>query len=128
YDLLVDRHARNRQQHPQLHPKSYYGELQNIFLVQLPPATRKSLNCDDKGADDAPVVVILAGIRRCKTESVPPLQNPIFSSMGRYEVVDMTSVQCLVGRTGSSVGSGSKPWAIIDRSSAINHSFYIPDS
>ncbi|KAI4522787.1 hypothetical protein K525DRAFT_197963 [Schizophyllum commune Loenen D] len=128
YDLLIDIHRRNHRRSPVFVPKSFYGELQNIFLVRLPASARAALDCsDDRGDADAPVVLILAGILQCETVPVPPLKNPVFSVMGAYEVVDITSVQCLVGRTKSPVGSGSKPWAIIDRSAAINHSYYIPD-
>jgi len=45
-----------------------------------------------------------------------------YKEEGRLEVVDMTSVQCLVGR----VKVGNK-WAIIDRSTTLSQPFYDPD-
>ncbi|KAL1740480.1 hypothetical protein HDZ31DRAFT_47434, partial [Schizophyllum fasciatum] len=129
YDLLVDKHENNRRVTPEFEIRSFYGELQHIFLVQLPAAARKDLDCDDNdtAAVEEPVVLILASIHRCETTTVRPIPGPVYSAMGRQEVVDMTSLQCLVGRTRSPLGPGSEPWAIIDRSDAINRSYYIPD-
>jgi hypothetical protein len=55
----------------------------------------------------------LAGIRSCKTGDFEnSLGSPLYKQYSQFEVVDMWSVQCLIGRVQASHGL----WAIIDRS------------
>ena len=44
-----------------------------------------------------------------------------YTNLGRYEVVDITSIQCLVRRV-----KDRGQWAIIDRSGALARAIYIP--
>lgn len=113
--MLVDIHAKNRRRAPEFVPKAFYGQLQNIFVVQLPASPELEL--------DEPTTLILAGIQSCELDKqISALKMPLYSKMGRYEVVDMSCVQCLVGRV-----YDGKRWAIIDRSGDLQRSFYVPD-
>ncbi|KAL1709322.1 hypothetical protein EV121DRAFT_195203 [Schizophyllum commune] len=131
YDLLVDQHADDLNAEEEFVAQAFYGQLKHIFLVTLPAAARKDLDCsDDDNAEEEtgedPIILFLAGIQTCNTEDDPEIPNPVYTTMGRYEVVDVHSIECLIGRTPRK-GSRHR-WAIIDRSSAINRSIYIPDT
>ena len=73
---------------------------------------------------DIPAATILfAIIRSCKvTSKHPTLDIHYYSELGPLEVVDMTTVQCVVGRV---FDRGS--WAIVDRSGCLNRAVYIED-
>ena len=72
-----------------------------------------------------PETLVLAGIRTCTLEDQPaPLRDldiHFYTSLGRYEVVDIKSIQCLVGRV-----QDRGRWAIIDRSGALARAIYHP--
>ncbi|KAF8912419.1 hypothetical protein CPB85DRAFT_1220282, partial [Mucidula mucida] len=51
------------------------------------------------------------------------LDMPYYKKKGTYEIVNMTMVQCLVGR----VQVKNTLWAIIDRSGVLGGSFYVPE-
>jgi hypothetical protein len=96
--------------------KTYFGQLLNIFVVHLPANKELGLK-EDK-------TLILALIDQCKAEQDHDYGNLdlySYKDMGPEEVVDMTCVQCLIGR----VSSGGK-WVIIDRSGELQRAYYIP--
>ncbi|TRM55458.1 hypothetical protein BD626DRAFT_417229, partial [Schizophyllum amplum] len=132
YDLLVDKNKGNRRLAPEFVVESFYGQLENIFLVELSAAARNDLDRSDEGPSGSPLILFLAGIRKCHTTFDPPISNPVYTesastALSGYEVVDITTIQCLVGRTKRSVEPGGHPWAIIDRSTVLNRSYYVPD-
>jgi hypothetical protein len=114
YDLLVDKHARRRRHTPNFEIKTHYGQLQNIFVVRLPRATELDI--------DEPATLILAGIKSCVLTGKNSLGMPYYMDLGHYEVVDMTTVQCLIGR----VPVGNK-WGIIDRSGKLVQTYFVVD-
>ena len=73
-----------------------------------------------------PETLILAYIHSCNPRYTNSLGMTLYDRMGVYEVVDITTVQCLVGRV-------PRKWpdpdfyAIVDRSSSVNRSIYVPD-
>lgn len=117
YDQLVDKHTGNRRLPSEFISKSFFGQLQHILVVRLPaiPAI----------AVPEPVVLFLAGIRSCQLEAKNSLNMPYYWSMGSFEVVDMSCVQCLVARIPET--ESQKRWAIVDRSGYIARSFYAND-
>lgn len=117
YHTLVDRYASKRAKASEFDTVVFYGRLDNIFVVQLPPAPQLDQ------ALTAPSTLILAGITTCPITATNARDMPYYDVLGRYEVVDVECVQCLVGRMKVSEGK----WVIIDRSGGIEHSFYIPD-
>jgi hypothetical protein len=80
-------------------------------VVQLPRATGLDI--------DEPATLILAGIKSCVLNS---LGMPYYMDLGHYEVVDMTTVQCLIGQ----VPVGNK-WGIIDRSGKLVQTYFVVD-
>lgn len=107
----MDQNAAYRKRKPQFEIERFYGQLQNILVVKLPAARVLGLK--------VPTTLILAGIRCCPVVATNTLEMPFYTNPGRFEVVDITSVQCLVGRI--QVGN---LWAIIDRSGSLGGSYY----
>ena len=85
--------------------QNFFGQLNHIFLVELPSAQRLNL--------DRPTTVILALIREVKAT----LRNGIYyyKNFGADEVVDLNTLQCVVGRV-----QDRDEWAIIDRSDNVD--------
>jgi len=85
--------------------QNFFGQLNRILLIELPSAQRLNL--------DEPTTVIVALIREVKTT----LRNSIyyFKNFGVEEVVDLNTLQCVVGRVWD-----RDEWAIIDRSDNVD--------
>lgn len=112
--MLVDIHANNRRTRPKFEVRPFFGRLENILVVHMPATAQLAL---DTGS-----TLILAGIRQCEVDATNSLGMPFYSKTGRFEVVDITCVQCLVGRV-----QNDKQWAIIDRSGGLQRSYYAAD-
>lgn len=115
--MLVDTNAGRRNLAPRYAPKAFYGQLQHVMAVNLPAIASFGLQ--------QPTTLFLAGIRSCALLAENSCGMPYYEKMGHFEVVDMNSVQCLVARIPES--KAQKRWAIVDRSSSINRSFYVED-
>lgn len=116
--MLVDIHANNRRAPSEWQKQSFFGQLQHILQVQLPACPH--LNRSDSSLR-SPSVILLAGIRTCTLEERDDLglKFRFYRSMGGFEVVDMNSVQCLIGRI-----KDRGEFAIIDRTSTQNEAEY----
>ena len=101
YTQLVDQHARRRRKTPEFESQNFFGQLKRILVLELPSAQQLNL--------DEPTTVILALIQEVKAT----LRNGIYyyKDFGVEEVVDLSNVQCVVGRIWD-----RNEWAIIDRS------------
>lgn len=117
YESLVDKFANQRNRPSVFELHTFYGELQNIFAIKLQGSTGSTSGHQE--------TVVLAGIRACKLdERAPPggLDIHYYTTEGRYEVVDINNIQCLVGRI-----RDREQWAIIDRSGSLARAMYIED-
>lgn len=115
--MLVDIYSRDARRPPKWQVESFFGQLQNILEVRLPSLPALDLH--------EPATYLLAGIRACDLEATNALKMPYYSKTSRYEVVDMTCVQCLVARIAET--ASATRWAIIDRSNNISRSFYLEE-
>ncbi|KAF8955507.1 hypothetical protein BDZ97DRAFT_1663982 [Flammula alnicola] len=116
YAMYVDIHEKSTRKAPELRLETFYGQLQHIFVVKFSdPKIGKMLDLDEPRHD----VAILAAIRTCKLEPADPnlkdLDFHFYKDTGALHFVDITSVQCLVGR----VVDGKDSWGIIDRSGSL---------
>jgi hypothetical protein len=113
--MLVDKNARHANRPVILEPKVFFGQLQHIFVVSLKasPALRLQEH----------TTLILAAIRACYNPQTKR-ENDIYyySREGHLDLVDMTCVQCLVGR----VKDGPE-WAIVDRSDASARPVFVTE-
>ncbi|KAH9849072.1 hypothetical protein C2E23DRAFT_870815 [Lenzites betulinus] len=117
YELLVDRNTRYRNRPVVLEKQTFYGELQHILLVPfgpVPSATPPLLHNE---------TLLLAVIRTCSIESSDDrLDLHFYKQLGRTEVVDLTTIQCVVGRI-----HDRGRYAIIDRSGALSRALYVDE-
>ena len=111
--MLVDRYAHTRRRKPVLEPQTFYGQLEHLYLINFV--------CSDTRVDPQQPI-ILAAIRNCKIKDLQPtklerLNIHIYNMTGGLDLVDITSIQALVGRVKYMVDGGG--WAIIDRSGSL---------
>jgi hypothetical protein len=118
YDQIKDLNE-NRRNLPPLYsdtPTAFFGQLLHIFVVELPPAP------DLDPSLQGPTTYLLAAIHRCEVDARSPIGMPSYQSMGRTEVVDLSCVQCLIGRVWA-----KDRWVILDRSGAIQQAVHVQD-
>ena len=119
YELLVDKHARQMHRRSEYELRTFYGQLQHVYAIRL------SAPCQDLRLD-APITIMLAAIRNCVVDEgdrqLHVLDIQYYSSEGALHVVDVTSIQCLVGQI-----RDRNKWALIDRSGSLVRACYIDD-
>ncbi|KAJ7017125.1 hypothetical protein C8F04DRAFT_1338084 [Mycena alexandri] len=114
YEMLVDKNARSRKKREDFELQTFYGQLTHIYRVHF------SKPCPQLRTT-SPTTYILAAIRSCiLTDDDQDLANAgldihFYSRTGSLDVIDITSVQSLIGR----VEVPKSDWAIIDRSGAL---------
>jgi hypothetical protein len=115
--MLVDKYARQARRRPEYELQVFYGQLQHIYVIQFREF------CGQLGVNH-PSAIILASIRTCILDNPLPqlecLGIKYYSKEGAVHVVDMTCVQCLVGRI-----RDRNRWAIIDRSRSLALALYV---
>jgi hypothetical protein len=120
YQMLVDKHARQARRPPKYELRTFFGQLQHIFLIRFPATI-----CVDLGLDVG-AVIILAVIKTCVLDNpdtqLQGLDINFYSLEGAAHVIDVTSVQCLVGRI-----RDRNRWAIVDRSGCLARAIYVED-
>ncbi|KAJ7148879.1 hypothetical protein C8R46DRAFT_1230954 [Mycena filopes] len=112
YEMLVDKNARFPRRDPEFELNTFYGQLTHIYRVHFPAACPAlSINI--------PTTFIFAAIRACVLKPDDPdlrgLDVHYIERQGALDVIDITSVQALVGRVQDTGGN----WAVIDRSGAL---------
>ena len=103
--------------------KTLYGQLQRLLVIKLLQPTPLPLPL----RDDPPSHIVLAFIQNCKIDDTT---NPISGSldihhctqMGALDVVDINTIDCVVGRV-----KDRGRFSIIDRSGSLSRSFYGED-
>jgi hypothetical protein len=104
YTQLVDRYARQKRRTPEFELQIFFGQLQRILVLELPSTPRLNLAM--------PTMIILALIKNVKTTFTDNIYR--YKELGVNEVVDLTTVQCVVGRIWD-----RDEWAIVDRSNNV---------
>jgi hypothetical protein len=117
YEMLVDKYARQARRQPEYKLQTFYGQLQHIYVIRFKtPYSDSNLG----GVS----TIFLAAIRSCTLDTpehqLQPLDIHFYSSEGPLHVIDITSLQCLVGRI-----RDRNQWAIIDRSGSLARALYI---
>lgn len=108
YTQLVDINTRRPRARKIYRPRDFYGQLRNIVEISIPESHELQTQQREN--------LLLAVIRTLKTEPVPNTSGPVqykdsAAGVGGLDVVDLTTLQCCVGRV---LDRGS--WVIIDRS------------
>ncbi|PBK74583.1 hypothetical protein ARMSODRAFT_878424 [Armillaria solidipes] len=98
YQMYVDKFTSQRRHAEELELQTFYGQLEHIIYIHFPASAHQDLHI----LTDADACIILAVI--CNTvvdESQQELlQLDIHFSLheGKLDVIDITSMQCLIGR------------------------------
>ena len=100
----MDRYARQKRRTPEFELQNFFGQLQRIFVIDLPSTPRLNIA--------VPTTIILALIKNVKATLKDNVYH--YKAFGVDEVVDLTTVQCVVGRIWD-----RDEWAIIDRSDNV---------
>lgn len=108
----MDEYARFRRRETVLQQQTFYGQLLHIVVADL-----KAIPFAGAG----PSTVVLGIIRSCPVETTHrSLDIHYYSKEGALDVVDINSVQCVVGRI-----RDRNRWAIIDRSGSLSRALYV---
>ncbi|KAI0820673.1 hypothetical protein BC628DRAFT_830689 [Trametes gibbosa] len=114
YELLVDKNARYRNRPVILEKKTFYGQLRQILVVHLHPVPSAT------PPQNTPSTIVLGAIRCCLIKNDHrTLDIHYYKHLGALELVDITTVQCLVGRV-----QDRGCFAIIDRSGSLSRAIY----
>ncbi|GBE81876.1 hypothetical protein SCP_0402500 [Sparassis crispa] len=117
YELLVDKNARYHNRPVVLEKTTFYGQVRRLFICKLNRAP-------SIGLQQPSTSVLLAAIRTCDIEETDNvLDIHYYSKMGRLDIVDITTIQCVVGRV-----HDRQRWAVIDRSGTLSRAIYIDDT
>jgi hypothetical protein len=106
YEMYIDIHSRAINRAQELRLDTFYGQLERVLVVHLKPSPALGLTTR--------ATVFFAVVRNCVVEDTNSLGMPFYQVLGRLDVVDITCLQCLVGR----VKDGAR-WAILDRSGGL---------
>ncbi|KAJ3005166.1 hypothetical protein NUW54_g4465 [Trametes sanguinea] len=113
YEVLVDQNAHHRHRPIILEKKTLYGQLQRILHVQLRPIPSHALL--------SPPPIVIAAIQTCSIQrSNQDLDIHYYQRMGGVDYVDITTVQCVVGRI-----RDRSQFAIVDRSGALARAIFV---
>ncbi|KIK15583.1 hypothetical protein PISMIDRAFT_114957, partial [Pisolithus microcarpus 441] len=113
YEVLVDRFAWQWHKEPVFEKRTFFGQLRHIIVLHLSNSVE---------VDGSAPTIFLAAIQPCKVTGFNNLDMHFFSDLQKStNMVDMTCVQCVVGRVAD---SGGRLWAIIDRSGNLARASY----
>ena len=92
--MLVNKYANKKRHKPIFKAETFYGQLQHIYIVKF------SELCQDKCVEPE-IPIFLAAIHNCKLTTDDPqlvkLNIHLYTQMGTLDIIDITSVQALVG-------------------------------
>ncbi|KAI0671051.1 hypothetical protein C8Q78DRAFT_973583 [Trametes maxima] len=117
YELLVDRHARSHRRAESYEMRTFYGQLQHILVIELDQTAASNV----PGFTAAgPFTFLLAVVQQCVIEEDnEDLDIHYYTRLGALEAVDISTIQCLVGRI-----RDRGRWAVIDRSGTLSRALY----
>ncbi len=118
--MLVDKYAHMQRRRALFEPHTFYGWLEHLYVIKF--------TCTDVRVSPQ-VLIILSAIRNCKIRDPGPsdlggLDIHLYSSTGGLDIIDVTSIQALIGRVGYAVDGGG--WAVIDQSGSLAHAIWDP--
>jgi hypothetical protein len=120
YEMLVDKNGEDANAASHFELQTFYGQLEHIYQVHFPvPVPELEIA--------SPTTYIFAAIRACVLKPDDPqlrdLDIHFYSRRGALDLIDITTVQSLVGR----IGLENSEWAIIDRSGSLARAVWAGD-
>ena len=119
YETYVDKNARKRRKKPDYELQTFYGRLEHVITITFAnPAALDDLDLN------SPTTVALAVLRTCTVStSDQRLDIHYYADYGGLDVLDIQSIQCVVGRI--PVSTGGDNWAIVDRSGSLSRALAV---
>ncbi|EPS96540.1 hypothetical protein FOMPIDRAFT_1150831 [Fomitopsis schrenkii] len=114
YTQQTDRLAHRRNLPPDFRTEDFYGRLLAIYVVPMKPSLDLGTQTDE--------ILLLAAIQSLKIVRVPNIDIPFYKYEGNIEVVDLNTIQCVVGRAKQPQGGW---WGIIDRSGPLAEAVFV---
>ncbi|KAJ6474365.1 hypothetical protein C8R45DRAFT_1160700 [Mycena sanguinolenta] len=131
YEVYVDKHIRQRNRDPVLEPRTFYGQLQKIYLIKLQNTEVIQIR---KPKLTVPIdhCILLVAIRNCKVTGTDERLDLHFYSQVKQvvDVVDATALQCVLGRVpdGTTRANGTyRDYGIVDRRGTLARALYLDD-
>lgn len=123
--MLIDRNARRRNAQTDFQLDTFYGQIEHLYLIEVPAVAYADFGI----TNTLEATIIFAAVRTCELvddeidgDLLKDLDFHFYSKHGALHVIDVTSIQCLVGRV-----KDGKGWAIIDRSGSLARALYLDD-
>jgi len=101
---MVDKMRHKPRAAPEFEGTECFGQLRSILRFDLPAGIAPLVT--------GTVTLVLAIVRSADVSYETSLMIPYYKELGRTEVIDMSTVMCIVGRVKDHRGR----WAIVDRS------------
>jgi hypothetical protein len=117
YDALVDRREKDADAPEDLEERTFFGQLNYVLTFTIPPSRALGVDHD--------LHIAFAVIKTCKILPDPadlPLVMDCYKSIRGEDIVDIGTVQCVVGRVRS-----RGAYFIIDRTGTLNRAWYNED-
>ncbi|KAH9911173.1 uncharacterized protein BXZ73DRAFT_57295 [Epithele typhae] len=123
YEVLVDKNKHKARKQPSYELQTFYGRLEYVVQVNFDTQTAQRLGLDVLSPDGA--VVALAAVLECAIErSHSRLDIHFYRNFGSISVVDLSCVQCVVGRVWD---PEAYMWGIVDRSGSLSRALVVVD-
>ncbi len=120
--MLVDKFTNQCWHAEELELVTFYGCLEHIIYIHFPPSAHRDLHIQN----EADTHIILAVIHNVVVDEslreLHQLDIHFSSCKGKLDVIDITSVQCLIGR----VFDGDR-CTLIDHSGSLVHAIHVDD-
>ncbi|KIO21587.1 hypothetical protein M407DRAFT_80244 [Tulasnella calospora MUT 4182] len=110
YELLIDERAHRRNEEPVLSPRTFFGQLERVFICVLHPSAALEIT--------EPTPLILMDVNCCNTAEDRFGFHEYTHFRGR-EIVDGTAIRALVGRI-----MDRDKWVFVRRKGVYEHASY----
>ena len=114
----MDQNARYRNCHEVFRKETFFGQLEHVIVLDL-TGSLPGIPADSS----SPGSFLLGIVRTCSIqESNDELDIHYYTRLGAQQVVDMTTIQCVIGRI-----HDRNRWAVIDRSGGLSRAMVMED-
>jgi hypothetical protein len=118
YDAFVDQNERRPHAPEDLVEQTFFGSLQHVLSLELPASRDLHLS--------RPLPLVFVAVRTCITSTFSPVANydiHYYSRLGGLNLVDLKTVQCLIGRV-----QVNNSFTILDRTGSLQRAWYNEDN
>lgn len=110
YELLIDERAHRRNEEPILSPRTFFGQLERVFICVLRPSAALEIT--------EPTPLILMDVNCCNTTK-DRFDFHEYTHFRGCEIVDGTAIRALVGRI-----MDREKWVFVRREGVVEHASY----